>query len=91
MIHTFTYTAKTSGFSPSAITGKTTTKEAVNVTMSKPNIGSLENNVSNATNEQTHGQAQSSSTSNNGSKKSPDFEAVVGIICLLAVFLYKRN
>jgi PGF-pre-PGF domain-containing protein len=84
------FTAETPGFSPFAITGKITANEAVNATSSEnqtgPNIGSLENNASNATStEQTPAQTQSPS------KKSPGFEAVYGIIGLLALYLYNRK
>lgn len=84
------FTAKTPAFSaPFAITGKIA-NAAVNVTPSEtqtePNIGSLENNTSNAANEkQTPEQTQSPST------KTPGFETVYGIIGLLGVFLYIRR
>jgi len=75
------FTAKTPGFSPFVITGKTAASEAVTETQSKPNIGSLESNASNATNEQT----KSPST------KTPGFESICGILSLLAIFLHKRK
>jgi PGF-pre-PGF domain-containing protein len=83
------FTAQTPGFSPFAITGKATMSGAVNETQSQLSTQSIEqNNTSSATNVE---QTQSQSTSGNGDKKSPDFEAVVGIVGLLAVFLYKRK
>jgi PGF-pre-PGF domain-containing protein len=87
------FKAESPGFSPFAITGKVTGNEAVNVTQSElqsePNIGSLEqNDASNSTNVE---QTQSPRISGNGSTKTPGFEAVCGIISLLAVFLYKRR
>jgi hypothetical protein len=58
----------------------------VNTTQSEnqtgPKIGSLENNSSKATNVE---QTQTPST------KSPGFDAVIEIVGLLAVFLYKRR
>ena len=87
------FTAKTSGFSSFAITGKTASKEAVNETQSKPNTQGLEqNNGSTATNvEQTPEQAQSPNTSGNGSIKAPGFEIIYGIVGLLGVFLCIRR
>lgn len=84
------FTAETQGFSPFAITGKTTANKAINAAQSEtqpgPNIESLENNASNATNvkqapEQTH----------NPSTKTPGFEIASVISCLLGVFLYKKS
>lgn len=80
------FKAETPGFSSFAITGKITANEAVNTTpienQTRPNIESLENNASNATNVE---QTQTPST------KSPGFDAVFEIVGLLAVFLYKRK
>ena len=83
------FTAETPGFSPFTITGQVTVKEKVTETQSEnqtgPNIGSVERNASNAANEQTPSQTQSSS------KKTPGFEIIYGIICLFVVFLHKRE
>jgi PGF-pre-PGF domain-containing protein len=89
------FTAQTPGFSPFAITGKAA-NEAVNPTPSEtqtgPNIGSLENNARNATNEkQTSEQTQNTSTTGSGNKKTPGFEMISGIIGLFAVLIYKRK
>lgn len=89
------FAAQTPGFSPFAITGKAA-NETVNATSSEtqtgPNIGSLENNASNATTEkQIPEQTQNASSSGIGSKKTPGFEMIYGIISLFAVFLYKRK
>jgi PGF-pre-PGF domain-containing protein len=86
------FTAQTPGFSPFAITGKTTatgteiqpvtgTKTqppVVNETQTKPNTGNTAANV-----EQTPEQKES--------KSMPGFEIVCGITALLAVFLYRRK
>jgi PGF-pre-PGF domain-containing protein len=91
------FTAQTPGFSSTfAITGKIAANGVLNETQSGnqsgPNIRSLENNTSNATNgEQMPEQTQSPNTSDNGGKKSPGFDAVLGIIGLLVVFIYKRK
>ena len=86
------FTAKTPGFSPFAITGKTTATgteiqpvtgnktqpPVVNETQTKPNTGNTAANV-----EQTPEQKES--------KSMPGFEIVCGITALLAVFLYRRK
>jgi PGF-pre-PGF domain-containing protein len=82
------FTAKTPGFSPFAITGKIIANKSVNESQSKPNIQSLEQNVTEANIEQT----QKSNASEKGSTKTPGFEAVFGIVvCLLAVYLHQRK
>ena len=91
---TFLYfTAKTPGFSPLAITGKTAIKKAVTETQSKPNIQCLEQNTGNTAvnTEQTPGQTQSPNTSEKGKTIAPSFDIVCGIVSLLAVFLHKKN
>ncbi len=98
---TFLYfTAKIPGFSPLAITGKTTVKEAVTETQSEavtetqyePNIQGLEQNTGNTAvnTEQTPGQTLSPNTSEKGKTTAPSFDIVCGIVSLLAVFLHKK-
>jgi PGF-pre-PGF domain-containing protein len=77
------YTAKTPGFSPFAIIGKSAPITSITPitpitpinTQSSPNIMSLEQN--------------NSTIANNG-VKSPGFESIYGILSLFAVFLYKK-
>jgi PGF-CTERM motif len=87
------FTAETPGFSPFAITGKTAANETLTETQSQPNTQVLkQSNVSNATNvEQTPEQTQNPNASGEKSTKTPGFEAVFGIVCLLAVFLHKKK
>jgi len=87
------FTAETPGFSPFAITGKIAANKTVNETQSQPGTKGLkQSNVSNATNvEQTPEQTQNPNTSGEKSTKTPGFEAVFGIVCLLAVFLHKKK
>ena len=87
------FTAQTLGFSSFAITGKAAASGSMNETQSQNITQSIEqNSTSNATNvEQTPEQTQSPSASGNGGKKTPGFEMFIGIISLLAVFLYKRK
>ena len=78
------FTAKTPGFSPFAITGKTIAKEAVTGAQSKPGTQDLEQkNVSASGVKQTPEQKESTNM--------PGFEVVYGVICLLGVFLYKAR
>ncbi len=80
------YTAQTPGFSPFTITGKTTAKEAMNDTQTKPNAGNATANA-----EQIPEQKLSSNTSGKQNTKAPGFEMASGIICLLCIFLYKKR
>lgn len=84
------FSAKTSGFSYFAITGKIAATEAGTEKQSEPEVQSSEQN-SETNVEQPSEQTQSSNTSGKESTKTPDFEMVSGIICLISVFLYKRR
>lgn len=80
------FTAKTPGFSPFGITGKTTAKVAVTKTQPEPNTGTTVANV-----EQTPVKTENPNTSGKGSTKAPGFEAVCVVVSLLVVFLNKRK
>jgi PGF-pre-PGF domain-containing protein len=84
------FSAKTSGFSYFAITGKIAATEAGTEKQSKPEVQSSEQN-SKTNVEQPSEQTQSSNTSGKESTKTPGFEMASGIICLISVFLYKRR
>lgn len=84
------FSAKTSGFSYFAITGKIAATEAGTEKQSEPEVQSSEQN-SETNIEQPSEQTQSSNTSGKESTKTPGFEMVSGIICLISVFLYKRR
>jgi uncharacterized repeat protein (TIGR01451 family) len=62
-----------------------------NVTQSETNTSNIEQSSTPANVEQTPEQTQSPNTSTTGVKKSPGFESFIGIVGLLAVFLYKRR
>ena len=80
------FTAKTPGFSPFAITGKTTSTGTViqptvgNKTLYQPDSQKLEQNIS-----------STESKSGEVSTKAPSFEVFYGILGLLAVFMSKRR
>jgi PGF-pre-PGF domain-containing protein len=88
------FTAQTPAFSSFAITGTAAAKEAVNATeFTTPKIGSLEQKNESETSkaEQTPEQTQSSNKSESGGAKTPGFEIVSSVLCLLGVLLYKRR
>ena len=62
-----------------------------NVTQSETNTSNIEQSSTPANVEQTPEQIQSPNTSTTGVKKSPGFESFIGIVGLLAVFLYKKR
>jgi len=85
------FTAQTPGFSPFAITGKTTatgtkTQSDTNDTQNKFTTRNATANI-----KQTPEQTQSPNTSGKESTKTPGFEIASGLVCLLSVFLYKRR
>ncbi len=93
------FTAKTPGFSPFVITGKTKAtgteiqpatgnkkQSAVDNTQNKSTTGSKATSV-----EQTPEQNQNPNTSGKENTKTPGFEITSCIFCLLSVFLYKRR
>ncbi len=91
------FTAQTPGFSPFAITGKTTATGTIQPSADKtqPSVNNTQNNTSTgstaANTEQTPEQKESQSSSGNGSLKMPGFDMICGIVSLLAVFLHKRK
>ena len=85
------FTAKTPGFSPFTITGKTTEKQAVTETQPKPGTQELKQNNTAANAEQTPEQKENTSAPGKESKGTPGFEIVYGVVGLLGVFLYNRK
>ena len=87
-------TAQTPGFSPFAITGKTTEgtiQPSADKTQSTVNTQNNTSTGNTANTGQTPGQKESQSPSQKQSPGMPGFEAVFGITGLLAVFLYRRK
>ncbi len=84
------FISKTPGFSPFAITGKTTaTGTAIQPAAGNKTQNNTGNTVANA--EQTPEQKENTNNSEKGDTKTPGFEIFSGIVCLLGVFLYKRR
>ena len=67
--------------------------ETKNVTQPENSIQGFEqeNGTTEVNVEQKSEQTQSPNVSGEGSTKTPDFEIIYGIVCLLAVFLYNRK
>ena len=87
------FTAKTPGFSPFAITGKTAAKEAVTEILPEPNTQELEQNNGSAGSEIESKPEQTENTSMSGKENvsMPGFEIIYCIIGLLGVFLRRRR
>ena len=93
------FIAKTPGFSPFAITGKRAEKEVLTEIPPKPNTQGLEQkNVSTGSeiekkpeHEKKPDQTGNTSTPGKENVSMTGFEIVSGIICLLGVFLYKKD
>jgi PGF-pre-PGF domain-containing protein/uncharacterized repeat protein (TIGR01451 family) len=84
------FTAKTPGFSPFAITGKTTTgTEIQSATSTQTLEQENENTAENV--EQIPEQKNNTSTPEKESKSTPGFEIVCGMTGLLAVFMYRKR
>jgi PGF-pre-PGF domain-containing protein len=91
------FTAKTPGFSPFAISGKTKTTQTKTQPLAgyktQPTVNDTQNKIVNTTSnvEQITKQKSNTSTSGKESTKTSGFEIAYGIFCLLSVFLYKRR
>ena len=89
------FTAKTPGFSPFAITGKSTATAIQPAAENKtqPTVNDTQNKTGYtiANVEQTPEQKHNTNTSGKESTKTPGFEIASGIVCLFSVFLYKRR
>ncbi|WP_292391849.1 hypothetical protein [Methanosarcina sp. UBA5] len=91
------FTAKTPGFSPFAITGKTTatgtTVQPATGNKTPSSVDDTQNNAGNTTAniDQTPERTQSSNISGKEGTKTLYFEITSGIVCLFNVFLYKRR
>jgi PGF-pre-PGF domain-containing protein len=91
------FTAKTSGFSHFAITGKITasgtTRQTTTGNKTESAVNDTQNNALNTTikTNQTPEKTQVSDGFGKKGTKTPDFEIATGIVCLLSIFLYKRR
>jgi PGF-pre-PGF domain-containing protein len=90
------FTAKASGFSEFAITGKITSTATVQPATGNKTPSIVDNTQNNTGNktvniDQTHEITKSTNTSGKEGIKTPDFEVSSGIVCLLSVFLYKKR
>ena len=91
------FIVKTPGFSPFAITGKTTETGSIQPSTDKiqPTVNDTKNNTSTgstaANTQQTPEKKESPSPSQKQSPSIPGFETVYGIISLFAVFLHNRK
>jgi PGF-pre-PGF domain-containing protein len=85
------FTARTPGFSPFAIIGKTkvTENEIQSAVDNTQNESTSENMAINV--EQISEQNQNLNASGKESTKMPGFEIAYGIVCLISVFLFKRK
>jgi PGF-pre-PGF domain-containing protein len=80
--------AKTPGFSPFAITGKTTTGTEIQPADENKTQNNTLSPLANA--EQTPAQKENTDNSEKGSTKVPGFEVFCGLLSLFAIFLYGK-
>ena len=90
------FTAQTPGFSPFAITGKSTATGVIQPAVDKtqnPKVNETQKNITNGSTavniDKTPEQRKSPSSSEKGSTNIPGFEMTYGTVSLLAVVLYK--